>query len=53
MIVVRTTDEVDEVLNKCVEASDEGITAYYGMSYEDGVRAGIEWLTDQEADPVF
>lgn len=43
MEVKRTVEEIDGVLNKAVEAMDEG-TKWPGMSYEEGVRAGIDWI---------
>lgn len=50
--VARTPDEIDEVLNECVEAEAQGHSRYPGMSYEEGVRAGIEWaLGLSEAAP--
>ena len=41
---------IDSVLNRCAEAEEEGITAVPGMTYEQGVKAGIEWLTTSGAD---
>jgi hypothetical protein len=46
-------EEIDEVLNKCADAANEGKTKWHGMSYEEGVRAGIEWvLGDVEENPM-
>ena len=39
--VVRSDDEIDDLLDKCYD----GGTHYRGMTYEDGIRAAIEWLT--------
>lgn len=43
--IKRTDSEVDKVLNACGDASDRGVSRFPGMTYEDGVRAGIDWLT--------
>lgn len=36
-------NEIDDVLNWCAEGEDEG-THFRGMSYEQGVRAAIDWM---------
>jgi hypothetical protein len=50
--IARTEEEVNDVLNWAAEGEEEG-TKYRGMSYEQGIRAGIEWLlgdTDDRPD---
>ncbi len=42
--VKRTDDEIDEVLNVCADAEIDGGN-FHGMTYEQGVEAGIRWLT--------
>lgn len=42
--VKRTQKEIDEVLNTCADAEMEG-SQFHGMTYEQGVEAGIRWLT--------
>lgn len=44
MRIVRTQEEVDQVLNWASEGIDGG-SKYPGMSYEEGVRAAVDWLT--------
>lgn len=46
MIVERSQEEIDELLNRCVEAEETGESAYPGMSYEQGIKAAIEWLVE-------
>lgn len=41
--VQRLPQEIDEQLNRAAEAEATG-TKYPGMSFEEGVRAGIEWV---------
>lgn len=38
-----TSDEVDELLNWCSNAEDEG-SNYPGMTYEQGIRDALDWL---------
>lgn len=46
---VRSDKEVDRILNWCVEAEDE-VSNFPGMSYEQGVQAGIQWITGDTDD---
>ena len=52
-VVIRTQEEIDAVLNRCVEADAKGGSAYPGMTYEQGVKYAIDWLLNKDADPVF
>ena len=51
--VARSRAEIDDALNSCVEAEATGRSRYPGMSYEEGVRAGIEWALGLSEDPPF
>ncbi len=37
--------EIDEVIAECTTAQDTDRTAFPDRTYEDGIRAGIEWVT--------
>ena len=41
--------QIDDALNKASEGIDEG-TKWPGMSYEEGVKAGIEWVLGYNDD---
>lgn len=43
--IVRNESAIDAILNVCAEREEEGNSAVPGMTYEQGVKAGIEWLT--------
>lgn len=45
--LVRTSEEIDGLLNQCSEGFDNG-SRYPGMTYEDGIRDAIRWLTDTD-----
>lgn len=47
-----TDDEIDTVLNACLEAEDEGCSIYPGMSYEQGVAAALNWLRGDGPNPI-
>jgi len=44
MTIPPTDDEINEVLNECDEHINDGTSKFPGMSYEDGIKAGIEWV---------
>ena len=46
----RTQKEIDDVLNRASEYSNEGETKFWGMSYEDGLEAMYDWLTEDEPE---
>jgi hypothetical protein len=48
--VVRTDEEIDDVLNIAVEQADKGGSAYPGMTFEQGVSEGIRWLVGHNDD---
>jgi hypothetical protein len=51
--VVRTSDEVDEVLNAVAVKIDQGRSRFPRMTYEEGVRAAIDWLKgDIDDSPI-
>lgn len=48
MNVIRTQKEIDDLLNRCVESEESGISEYPGMTYEQGIKAAIEYLEGGE-----
>lgn len=40
----RCENEIDDVLNKAAEQEEQGGSKWPGMSYEQGVTAGILWI---------
>lgn len=50
MDIERTDDEIDEVINKCCDSEDDGKSAWPAMSYEQGVKAALLWVTGQHND---
>lgn len=49
---MRSDKEINEVLEKCFEAEENG-SAYSGMSYEDGVKAAIDWMSGYTDEKPF
>lgn len=50
--IIPTEKEIDTLLNDCKDAEDLGETRFPGMTYEQGVYAGIEWLRGNEPHPL-
>lgn len=44
MDIIRTDKEIDELMNRCIESENTGASEYPGMTYEQGIKAAIEWL---------
>lgn len=47
--IVRPKSEIDDLLNDCADAESAGLTQYRAMSFEQGVKYAIEWLTNASA----
>src|SRR3954454_24949464 len=50
MKLARSDSEIDEQLNRAIEAVDSGNTNWPGMSYEQGVDNALRWITGQTDD---
>lgn len=44
MNIVRSEQEIWDLLNQCTEAEETGTSNYPGMTYEQGIKAAIEWI---------
>jgi len=53
MKIIRSQTEIDDVLNRCVEADETGASKYPGMLYEHGAKNMWEWLTGETDALVF
>lgn len=49
---VPTQEEINNVINWCMSSENEGYTHYPGMTYEQGVRAAIDWMEGGGEDPT-
>lgn len=47
-----TQNEIDEVLNICADFEEQGYTNAPGMTYEQGVKATLEWLFQGQPNPT-
>lgn len=45
-------DDIADVVNACAEAENGGTSKYPGMSYEQGVKAAIQWLEGDGPNPM-
>lgn len=44
----RTTQEIEDVINACMQSEKAGRSSWPGMTYEQGVLAALRWVTDAE-----
>lgn len=51
--IARSDDETDELLNRVDEQRGTGSTKVPTMTYEDGLRDAIDWLTDADAENPY
>lgn len=51
-VIVRDVGEVEELMQRALGAESEG-SVYPGMSYEQGIVAAIDWLTDEQQEYPF
>lgn len=51
--VKQTDKEVDNIIDQCADSERDGVSKFPGMTYEQGVRAGIDWVTGNlEGSPL-
>lgn len=50
---IRVTEEqLDAVVGVCIEAEENGTTKWPGMTYEQGVKAALEWVQGYGEHPL-
>ena len=47
-----TEDEINDVLEKCIYNEEKGQTFWPGMTYEQGVKATLEWMEGYGENPL-
>lgn len=47
-----TTEEIDDVLQECLEESASQTTRFPALTYEQGVEAAIRWMQGTDANPL-
>lgn len=50
-VLARSKTEIDDILNICIDRKISGENPFFGMTYDQGVAAGIRWLVGEESDP--
>lgn len=49
--IQRIDADIDDLLNKCMESEESGSSKYPGMTFEQGIREAIDWITGQTNEP--
>ena len=51
--IERTDEEINDVLDACMDQEGKGGSRWPGMTYEDGVSEAIQWIIGQtEGNPM-
>lgn len=45
--MAKSQSEIEKIIERCVECENKGESLYPDMTYEQGVRAAIEWMTGE------
>ena len=49
---LKSEEEIDELLNQCVDSEETGESKYPGMTYEQGIKAALEWVQGYGEHPL-
>lgn len=52
MTTNKTQTEIDELYDRCIESENTGASAYGGMTYEQGIKATLDWLFNGMEHPL-
>ena len=44
IISIRTPEEIDDLIGRCLDSEASGKSSYPAMTYEEGIKAAISWL---------
>lgn len=50
MYIVRSEQQIWDLLNQCAVAEENGTSKFPAMSYEQGIKNAIEWITGDTED---
>jgi len=50
---MRTQEEINAILDNCLDHIDAGTSRFPSMTYEEGVQAAIDWVTGQTDDNPY
>ena len=52
MTTEKTQAEIDDLFDRCVESENRNESAYRGMTYEQGIKATLDWLFNGAEHPL-
>lgn len=54
MKIVRTSGEINLLIDACVDAQNTNTTEFSNLTYEDGILRALRWLTSSATEyPLF
>lgn len=50
---MREDNEINDIVNACMEQNEKGGSRFPGMTYEQGVAAALDWMTGDTDDNPY
>lgn len=48
--ITKTDEQINDLIQKCMDSEDKGGSKYPGMTYEQGIKAALDWVMDTGMD---
>lgn len=45
-------EEINSILNECIESEQTGSSKFPGLTYEQGIKAAIMWMLGEDENPL-
>ena len=46
--IVKSDEEINDLIQRCMDAEAKGTTKYFGLTYEQGVKVALDWVTGND-----
>ncbi len=46
--IVKSDEEINDLIQRCMDAESAGTTKYFGLTYEQGVKSALDWVTGND-----
>jgi len=50
MQITKTDVEINDLIQQCMDSESTGTSKYPGMTYEQGIKAALDWIVDTGQD---
>jgi len=48
--ITKTDAEIDDLIQQCMDAEEQGTTKFRGMTYEQGIKNALDWVVETGQD---